>query len=519
MAKSNIREGKVCLHKAFSVRACLDSFQTSAQRPVDGSSLAVFRIVFGMAMTVYAVKAIVFGEVRGIFVAPVHHFSYWGFSWLRPWPGNGMYLHFVALAVSGLLVSAGVAYRLSSVAMALLFSFVFLCERTAYLNHYYLMLLICWMLVWLPADRALSIDKLGRQDTVLVPAWNVWFAQFHVGLPYFFGGVAKVSADWLQGQPMRMTLASLGVTEKVAGMMPPEAVVQLFSIGGMLFDLTIVPALLWRRTRKTAFVLVLLFHLINASVFPIGVFPWLMIAATAVFFEPDWPRRFLPGSRKNAPAEPTAQTQQQRIIVSLACCYAVVHCVLPVRHFLNAGDPNWTERGHFFSWHMMLRGKRCGLRMYVTDTETGKAQSVDLRGLVTPYQFPKVGRDPEHIRQLAHLIADSVEKKTGQRMAVHAFALVSLNGRQAELLVDPTVDLASEPASWSFPAWINELRGPLLKEHWDVPLLEWENELGLDADAIVRAGRPEELNRCGNQSTAKAISSRFDELTQEQNRM
>ena len=41
----------------------------------------------------------------------------------------------------------------------------------------------------------------------------------------------------------------------------------------------------------------------NASLFQIGVFPWVMIFLTTIFFAPDWPRRMLPSFFKPEPAE------------------------------------------------------------------------------------------------------------------------------------------------------------------------------------------------------------------------
>ena len=69
-------------------------------------------------------------------------------------------------------------------------------------------------------------------------------------------------------------------------------VVYSFVIGGLLLDLLVVPLLLWRRTRLFAFVAAVLFNLINAVIFDIGIFPWLMLGALLIFFPPDLPRRF-----------------------------------------------------------------------------------------------------------------------------------------------------------------------------------------------------------------------------------
>jgi hypothetical protein len=56
------------------------------------------------------------------------------------------------------------------------------------------------------------------------------------------------------------------------------------SWGGMLYDITIPFLLLYSRTRIFAFVMVILFHLMTKFLFPIGMFPYIMIIASMVFF-------------------------------------------------------------------------------------------------------------------------------------------------------------------------------------------------------------------------------------------
>lgn len=473
----------------------LERLSGLAFRNVSAASIGVFRICFGLAVAIYAIKALYLGEVKGIYVDPVWHFSYWGFSWVKPWPGVGMYLHFIAMAFVAVLVATGVAYRFSSVCLALMFSFVFLCDRTAYLNHMYLITLLCWMMTVLPADRAFSIDALTQSNEPTLPAWCVALVRFHVALPYFFGGVAKLNSDWLQGQPMRMTLSQQPWFPSVGDAVGTEAIVMLFSIGGAVFDLAIVPALLWHRTRTAAFLLCVCFHLTNAFVFPIGVFPWLMIAATTIFYSPDWPLKYF-SHRPFVASCSGIQPGRRRLLMAGFAAYAAMHCLLPIRHWVTKGDPSWTERGHFYAWHMMLRGKRCGLRLYATDSKTLQTQVVDLRCLVTPYQYPKVARDPEHIRQLCHYVAKSVPSRD---LEVRALALVSLNGRKPELLVDPTIDLTQESATWTHPDWVMSYTNPLLKQHWDVPLLHWEEKLGLNPESLLGLKTPND--------SAKAIQA------------
>ena len=115
--------------------------------------------------------------------------------------------------------------------------------------------------------------------------------RFQVAVPYVYGGIAKLNGDWLAGEPVRTWLAERSAQSVLGPWLAQEWLVFTLCYGGLAFDLAIVPLLLWRRTRALALAAALGFHLANAYLFTIGIFPWLMIAATLLFLPPDWPRR------------------------------------------------------------------------------------------------------------------------------------------------------------------------------------------------------------------------------------
>ena len=123
---------------------------------------------------------------------------------------------------------------------------------------------------------------------------------------------------------------------------------------------------------------------------------------------------------------------------------------------------------------MLVRGKRSALRIVATDTTTGTTGAVDLRRYVTPLQLPKVARDPRLILQLAHHVEHDLRVKGFDTVELRAIALVSLNGRKPQYLIDPTVDLVKAEAGWGPPEWIVPLRESLRKEAWSAPLSTWE---------------------------------------------
>lgn len=248
--------------------------------------------------------------------------------------------------------------------------------------------------------------------------------------------------------------------------------VYLFSYGGLLIDLLVVPFLLWRKTRPFAFGLAVLFHLTNAWLFTIGIFPWFMIAATAIFFSADWPRRFLElrqgtvGRLKTEPehGEVTYSTPlhpRQYATMGLLGIYLAIQLLVPLRHYLYPGNVSWTEEGHNFAWHMKLRGKRGRALFFVTDPVGNRRRVVDPGDYLTSRQERKMSTRPDMILKFSHYIANEMRKQGYEQVEVRARVWVSLNGRKPQLLIDPTVNLAAQ--SWTLmpAAWITRLEEPL----------------------------------------------------------
>lgn len=451
--------------------------------PVAIHSLIVFRIAFGLMMAVWVFDYLRTDRVALLCAPGSFHFTYQLFSWVKPWPGQGMEFQFAAMGLAAVLMAAGALYRPSCIVFALGFTHFFLVDRTNYQNHYYLILLLSWLMVLLPANRLCSVDALNGsvQPSVTISRWCLLLLQFHIALPYVYGGIAKIEADWLSGDPMRnmlMTQAWYTGDRAFAEALPMAL---MLTWGGLLFDLLIVPAVLWRRTRWSAFVLAIVFHLTNSLLFNIHVFPWLMIAATTVFFPPDWPRRLfsggtsesLDGAVKSDQGRKTLPRRRKVLftVLGMYCCF---HVLWPLRHLLYDGHTGWTERGHYFSWRMMLRGKTVGLRYYLTDPETGETVHADIRDFLNHEQEVKFAKDPAMILDLAHGLAAAQEQRTGKPVEIRALVLASLNGRKPQLLIDPAVNLAAEPKGWFRDSWIVPLTEPRREDPWVVPLNQWE---------------------------------------------
>lgn len=442
--------------------------------PRDGAGLAFFRVAFGLIMAIEVGRFFAYGWIHSSWIAPTFHFSYYGFEWLKPWPGDWMYVHFGLLGACALYIAAGLFYRVAMAVFCVAFAYVFLLDPATYLNHFYLIVLLSLLMIFVPAHRCFSLDARSKPQlrSDVVPAWSIYLLRAQLGLVYLFAGVAKLNHDWLRGEPMGMWLARRTDFPLIGGWFDTKTAAYVASYGALALDLLALPLLLWRRTRLFAFAALIVFHLLNSQLFWIGIFPWLMIAASTLFFSPDWPRRALAAIRRRPrPATPALEqvkalassvpTRLQLAGLAAAAALFLVQVLLPLRHFAYPGVVHWTEEGHRFSWHMKLRSKRAqGINLVAIQPATGRWWSVDPRRFLTLEQMREMSTDPELLRQFSHHVAARMRARGYPGVQVRAWVPVSLNGRPHQLLVDPSVDLAAQPRSLRPAGWILPLEPP-----------------------------------------------------------
>jgi vitamin K-dependent gamma-carboxylase-like protein len=77
----------------------LRKLQKSAFAPVDNASLVFFRIVFGSLIIWQVWRYFAKGWIALHWMEPRFLFKYYGFSWVHPWLGNRLYIHWAALGV------------------------------------------------------------------------------------------------------------------------------------------------------------------------------------------------------------------------------------------------------------------------------------------------------------------------------------------------------------------------------------------------------------------------------------
>lgn len=429
---------------------------------VNIAPLVVFRILFGLLLAYSSIRFLANGWVESLYLEPSFYFTYYGFDWVSPLGAAGMYAVFIGLIVSGLCIALGLFYRVTAVVAFLLFTYVELLDKTNYLNHYYFVSIVLFLLVLLPASRAFSMDvRLGLKKPLQnVPRYTIWILKMQLAIVYFFAGLAKLNADWLlDANPLKIWLPMHGDLPLVGSMMDSQWLAYGFSWAGAAYDLCIPFLLFSSKFRKPAFALVVFFHVITWLLFPIGVFPWVMICSTMIFFDTGWHQNVLKklGWRISYFESKIKRTPTIKWITTGLIVYLLVQLILPFRFMLYPGDLFWHEQGFRFSWRVMLVEKM-GYAEFRLKNAEGKTWVADNDRFLTPNQERMMSTQPDMILQYAHFLKEYYQSKGEENVEVYADVYVSLNGRRSQKFVDASVDLGKINRGYSPKTWLLPLK-------------------------------------------------------------
>ncbi len=427
-------------------------------KPVDNSPLVLFRMFFGLILTVEAWGAIATGWVRRAFIEPKHTFHFIGLDWLQPLPGDGMYAYYILMGIAGLGIMLGFYYRWAMGIYALMWAGVYFMQKTHYNNHYYLMVLLCAAMAFLPAHRYASYDVRRKPElhSRSCPQWCLWAFVVQMWIVYTYASIAKMYPDWLAAIPVKIWFQGKADYPVIGSLLATDWMPWLVSYGGIAFDLLAVPGLLWKPTRKYTFIIGIFFHIFNSIVFQVGVFPYMAILLCVFFFEPETIRTLffqkrnfkiagrlisIPEKQTWRPFD-TREVHRPQWIPWLLGAYFLVQLLLPLRHHLYEGDVTWAEEGHRLSWRMMLRSKGGYVDFDIKDVRTGATWTVEKDSFLTAKQQIAVASRPDMCWQFVQILKKAYAQEGRDHLEIHARGKVSLNGRGYSLLYDPKKDLA-----------------------------------------------------------------------------
>lgn len=443
------------------------------QRSTSAAPLAVFRVALGLLLFGSIVRFWAKGWIKELYIDPQHHFPFYGFEFVKT-PGEYAYLLFFLCGSCALLVALGLFYRAAITGLFLSFTYIELIDKSTYLNHYYFISMICLLMIMLPAHTCFSVDAWRRRrlSNNCIPRWTLDALKFFVCLVYFCAGLAKLNSDWLlHAQPLRIWLPAHNDLPVIGPLFNHVETAYAFSWLGCLYDLSIPFLLLNGRTRIFGYAAVMLFHALTAILFPIGMFPYIMMATALIFFPAEAYSQFLSririrGTGKKDLFVPGAPYRFSKgwstALPILMGLFLIIQVALPFRYLLYPGELFWTEEGYRFSWRVMLIEKAGHAQFFVHDA-TGARVAVDNSLFLTPLQEKMMSTQPDMMLQYAHILHDHYAAEGLQTPRVYVDSYVTLNGRLGKPLVNSLTDLSKEKESLRSKTWIlpfgNDIKG------------------------------------------------------------
>ncbi|WP_452222482.1 HTTM domain-containing protein [Lacinutrix salivirga] len=441
-------------------------------KTTNAAPLAVFRIGFGVMMCYGIIRYWLKGWIETVYIQPKFHFKYYGFEWVKTL-GDYTYLLFFICGLAAFFVAIGYKYRLAIITFFLSFTYIELMEKTTYLNHYYFISILSFLMIFLPANKYFSFDAYkAKIQYTNIPKWTIDSIKLLLGIVYFYAGLAKINSDWLlRAQPLKIWLPSKYDLPFIGdNLMQQNWFHYAMSWSGMLYDLLIPFLLLYKKTRVLAFVLVLFFHVFTRVLFPIGMFPFVMIVSALIFFDADFHNKIINNikkvfkgfSIKTIETKPVFQLKNKKIVLPIITLFFVLQLLIPFRYLLYPGELFWTEEGYRFSWRVMLMEKMGNTTFKIKDANNNSFL-INNSVFLTPLQEKQMSFQPDFILEYAHYLGDHFSKQGYNKVQVYAKSYVALNGRLSTLFIDETVDLYQEKESFKHKHWIlpftDEIKG------------------------------------------------------------
>lgn len=252
-------------------------------------------------------------------------------------------------------------------------------------------------------------------------------------------------------------------------------------LGGLIIDLFSGFLLFFDKTRIIGVIFTSSFHCMNSRMFSIGMFPYAMLASTAIFYSNNWPKRLVNylfngkydklfdikslnshciydksiiKQEDKAPLN-TQISLRHKICTLSTIFYLFIQLFLPYSHFITQGYNNWTNGLYGYSWDMMVHSWHTQhIKIHFLDKTTNKVH----------YLKPKAWTDRRRWSSHADMIyqySRCIEKKLNAlnytNIELYMDIWRSMNQRFNQRQIDPRVNLLKaewnpfKPTSWLMP--------------------------------------------------------------------
>jgi hypothetical protein len=387
-----------------------------------------------------------------------------------------MYVLFILLLIACIFIIFGLFYRTNTVLFFLIFTYIELIDKTNYLNHYYFISLISLLLILLPANSYFSLDTYfgicKRKKTI--KAWQINIIKLQIGLVYFFAGISKLNYHWLfEAQPLINWLKHQSDFPIIGKLLLYDFTAYLFSWVSAIFDIFIFFLLINKRSRLISYFVAFIFHIMTAIMFPIGVFPYVMIASTLIFFNDNFHKKTigfiskysLLKRREFFDDKTNYQNKTNSILKVFLIGFFTLQIFLPLRFILYPGKLFWTEQGYRFSWRVMLIEKAGYSQFYIHEPKMDRKMLIQNRDYLTPQQEKMMSTQPDMILQYAHFLSKTFKDSSivesngeiinmGANPKVTADITVSLFNKGSRKFIDSEKNLSETKRGFGNKEWI-----------------------------------------------------------------
>ena len=177
---------------------------------MDNGALVLFRIFFGILIALECYGAMMTGWIHQTLIEPEFTFNFIGFNWLQPLPGIGMYIYFFVMGSLGICIALGYKYRFSVISFTVLWTAVYLMQKSSYNNHYYLLVLISAMMCFFPANPNYSLDAKTNPSikNEYMFSYVKWMIILQLFIVYTYASIAKIYGDWIDFSFIKILMAT-----------------------------------------------------------------------------------------------------------------------------------------------------------------------------------------------------------------------------------------------------------------------------------------------------------------------
>lgn len=300
-------------------------------------------------------------------------------------------------------------------------------------------------MIFLPANQEKSLDaKFGYiQKNNSIPQWVTLLFIALIGIVYTYAAIAKLYPDWLNGTFTKILLQRITIRPYLLELFSQKWFYISFAYVGILFDLFIVPFLLYKKTRNLAFIASVFFHLFNSYALRIGVFPYLALSFTVFFYEPEKIRKLF--FREKSEIDNKPNYYGKKLVYCVLFPFLLTQLLLPLRHHVIKGDVLWTEEGHRLSWRVMLRERIGNIGIKIVDNTTKEEITYDYHKNLTYIQAKQLAIRPDFIWQYCQRIK---KEHQGKDISIYIDCKNSINGKPYQTLINPNFDMAR--ANWDY---------------------------------------------------------------------